>query len=294
MRTSAENLTAFVAFYFVGAIWLSSVKDMPLGEGMIINFRSAIFFKFGLLSPETTNQKLFVIGYTLVAVFLLGKIAKDLITGWIAHCHEEAFGKEGLLIREKESQKLKEFGVLLAFICTIVTIVAHVEQWTLFEAFYWIFCDIFLQLHGSTEEPTPQTGFTKAFSVVYQLIAIYLISRLMSNFASIDEEERLLKLRTKKQLLNQVLSLELLKCLDKDSSGHVDSGEFLAHVFAELKLMPLEDSKVWLDRFNVLDRNKDGRLTRGDTVKDLRSNEAVKPQHALLPSANNDSQGSIL
>jgi hypothetical protein len=56
----------------------------------------------------------------------------------VAHCHEEAFGKEGLLIREKESQKLKEFGVLLAFICTVVTIVAHVEQWTPFEAFYWL------------------------------------------------------------------------------------------------------------------------------------------------------------
>ena len=129
----------------------------------------------------------------------------------------------------------------------------------------------------------PQTQGGRAFSIFHMWVSVLLFGAIINTIISALEVRN--QLVAKQEALEQQLDESLICSLDRDGDG-VDRAEYALGMLEIIGLIRRVDYEPFLQHFDEMDNNGDGRLTKGDLSelarrnreKHLKKLEATKAQ----------------
>eukprot|EP00746_Dinoflagellata_sp_MGD_P010130 gnl/MRDRNA2_/MRDRNA2_120829_c0_seq1.p1 gnl/MRDRNA2_/MRDRNA2_120829_c0~~gnl/MRDRNA2_/MRDRNA2_120829_c0_seq1.p1 ORF type:complete len:620 (-),score=147.85 gnl/MRDRNA2_/MRDRNA2_120829_c0_seq1:115-1974(-) len=133
------------------------------------------------------------------------------------------------------------------------------EDWSYIRSFYWSVVTCTTVGYG---DMTLEQQSSRTFSFFYILFGFGFVAAAIGNVGAIQMERVLEK--KKRDFLRTTLSLDLLEDLDHDGQTGVDRCEFLCAMLLQLGKCSEEDLLLILAKFEELDLDKSGQLTKED------------------------------
>jgi hypothetical protein len=289
-------------YIILGIVFYSFILDTKLGIVESVYFCISIFLTvgYGDISPSTSNLgMIFTVFFAVYGIIIMGiflGVAGDYAVVRLQNRYEqvEAAARKKYLktidakaagdVPEIEYEDeydtkdpiykfLNRFDPFLADLFVIAknqqflmyTIfilgipIGWKEGWSIFQGFYW------LTITGTTigfGDLTPQSEFSKIYSIVYIPVTVFLVGYFVENVAELYVDKR--NDAAEEIFLNKALTESSLETMDADNDNKVTKVEFLTYVLKTLGKVEQSELDYILSIFEKLDKDGSGTLTKED------------------------------
>lgn len=277
-RRIAHLLWRMVLFLFVGVMYYTflAAVDWDLLDCLYFITVSVTTVGYGDVVPRTQRDKLFTIVYVTFGIIFVFSSVTDGI-GAVLRAMERSAQKQRAMRSTRQGDleiqgMVRELWWIFA-ICSVMLVGAvslcGLQGYGFVDGLFWAFQTTTTIGYGNE---VIRHRWMKVFVIFYALVSsiglTYAIARMVGTVSDVA------LVRKKEALLNFDLDRDLIRRLDRDGQG-VDRAEFVVGMLRILGLIEDEDANPWLDRFDELDTDRDGRLKAAD----LETMAARSPRH---------------
>lgn len=198
------------------------------------------------------------VGEVSDAVGKLGKMGKDQLGKGIAGLGHGVAELNGQIDRDIVRKLWMSLWLFASPVLVGTVFFKFNETWSWLDAFYWsvVTCTTVGYGDMSLEEES-----SKVFSFFFILLGFAFVGAAIGNVGAIQMERELEA--KKRKILGKSLSMDMLNDMDKDGNG-VDRCEFVCAMLVQLGKVAEDDILPLLQRFDDLDADKSGLLTKDD------------------------------
>jgi len=275
-----SKFTTIFTFYLCVGAYYYHVEGWTICDCIYFITVTITTVGFGDFHPSTDNSRVFTIftilfGLTFVFTIINGAFTALLISTQEAILERIGEAKKSDDDDEKNNKKIAHMVEemtkrhRLKSVVSIVGMLAIIflgaaffnqnEDWTFVQAVY--FCVVTTTTVGYGDLNMVKES-SRGFSVFYIFVSVIVVSFSIGSLASSHAEHHAME--KKIDALTRPLDLHMLRELDQNNDG-VDKLEFLIEMLVQTGVADREnDIQPWLDRFEQLDKDSTGKLTKHD------------------------------